>query len=484
MDIQEKLLQLPFTFQVLVAVFVLLLIYLNYTGVSKVERGQAPPGPKPLPVLGNMLLLNLKRPDDSLCELSKKYGSVFTIYFGPKKVVVLAGYKTVKQALVNHAEAFGDRELPPIVKNVFKGHGIVFSNGENWRDMRRFALTNLRNFGMGKRMGEESIIEEAQHLIRSFDNFKGTAFDTGWPVNYAVSNVVCVIVYGRRFAYDDPRFQAAIGRCKNNTQLFGSPYVLLNNSYPWLKPLLKDVRDLIGLTDQTNEIQGYITSRKETSDKSDQNTTPFHDNNLLFSVVNLFGAGTDSTATTIRWGLLLMSKYPHIQDKVHEEIDRVIGGRQPVAEDRKSLPYTDAVIHETQRFADIVPLPDTHITNCDVHFQGFFIEKGTPVLPLLSSVLRDESEWANPYTFHPEHFLDDQGRFVKRDAFMPFSAGRRACVGESLARMELFIFFTSLLQRFRFTAPPGVSEDELDLTPVVGLTANPTPHKLCALDRS
>ncbi|XP_038594155.1 cytochrome P450 2K1-like [Micropterus salmoides] len=108
---------------------------------------------------------------------------------------------------------------------------------------------------------------------------------------------------------------------------------------------------------------------------------------------------------------------------------------------------------------------------------------GTTVFPLLTSVLYDESEWESPHTFNPSHFLDEEGKFVRRDAFMPFSAGRRVCLGESLAKMELFLLFTSLLQRFRFTPPPGVTEDKLDLTPVVGLTLTPSAHKLCAVSR-
>ncbi|MCJ8739477.1 hypothetical protein PDJAM_G00047690 [Pangasius djambal] len=125
-----------------------------------------------------------------------------------------------------------------------------------------------------------------------------------------------------------------------------------------------------------------------------------------------------------------------------------------------------------------------HTTSCDVNFNGFFIKKGTTVYPLLMSALRDESQWKSPHTFNPENFLDEQGRFVKQDAFMPFPAGRRACLGESLARMELFLFFSSLLQHFRFTPPPGVSEDQLDITGVVGITVNPSPHKLCAVKRT
>ncbi|XP_074513316.1 cytochrome P450 2K1-like [Sebastes fasciatus] len=205
--------------------------------------------------------------------------------------------------------------------------------------------------------------------------------------------------------------------------------------------------------------------------------------NLVSSVGNIFAAGTDTTGTTLRWALLIMAKYPQIQDQVQEELSRVVGSRQVKVEDRMNLPYTDAVIHETQRLANILPISIPHITSTDVTFQGYFIRKGTPVYPLMTSVLWDESEWETARTFNPAHFLDKNGKFVKRDAFIPFSAGRRACPGESLARVELFLFFTFLLQRFRFTPPPGVTEDELDLTPFVGFTLNPSPHELCAVSR-
>uniref|UniRef100_A0A3P8SBQ1 Uncharacterized protein n=1 Tax=Amphiprion percula TaxID=161767 RepID=A0A3P8SBQ1_AMPPE len=106
--------------------------------------------------------------------------------------------------------------------------------------------------------------------------------------------------------------------------------------------------------------------------------------------------------------------------------------------------------------------------------------QGTTVFPLLTSVLYDDSEWESPHTFNHAHFLNQEGKFIWRDVFMVFSACR-VCVGESMVRMELFLFFTSLLQRFRFTAPPGVSEDQLDVTPAVGLTLSPPPQQLCAV---
>ncbi|XP_071375995.1 cytochrome P450 2K1-like [Centroberyx affinis] len=482
------------------AVF-LLVLYLFSSSFSSQEKGKEPPGPKPLPLLGNLLQLDLKRPHLTLCKLSKQYGSVFTVYFGPKKVVVLAGYKTVNQALVDHAVEFGDREILPIGRDLGGPHGILFANGESWKEMRRFALTNLRDFGMGKKAIEEKIIEESQHLIKVFEKHQGKAFNNTQPVNDAVSNIICTIVYGSRCEYNDPEFTTMVNRASENIQLTGSPSIQLYNNFPWLckwvgnrmhlkknfaanrEQMTKLIRPLKE-TLNTQICRGFVDSflaRKQSLEESGNMNTYYNNENLLSTVGNLFAAGTDTTGTTLRWGLLLMAKYPHMQDQVQVELSSVIGSRQVRAEDRKNLPYTNAVIHETQRLASILPISIPHNTSQDVTFQGYFIGKGTTVFPLLASVLWDETEWESPHTFNPAHFLDKDGKFVKRDAFMPFSAGRRVCLGESLARMELFLFFTSLLQHFRFTPPPGVTEDELDLTPAIGFSLNPSPHQLCAV---
>ncbi|KAM6957231.1 cytochrome P450 2K1-like [Aplochiton taeniatus] len=497
------LLQSPSSVTLLGAFLFLLVLYLLSSSLGSQLQGTEPPGPKPLPLLGNLLQLNLKKPDDSLCELSKKYGSVFQIYLGPKKVVVLAGYKTVKEALLNHAEEFGDRDVPPIFHDLNEGHGIIFANGDSWKEMRRFALTNLRDYGMGKKMSEEKIIEETHNLIDVFEQFEGKAFDTYQPVNCASSNIICNIVIGSRFEYDDPEFTSMVDRANENVRLVGTLPIQLYNMFPWIykfsgtrRMFMRNVyANKKQITDWTSRLRetlnpqmcrGFIDSflvHKHHLEKSGTVSSQYNKNNLMTCVSNLFAAGTDTTGTTLRWGLLLMAKYPHVQDQVQEELNRVIGSRQVLVEDRKNLPFTDAVIHETQRLANITPMAIPHKTSQDITFKGFFIKKGTAVFPLLTSVHRDESQWEKPYTFYPAHFLNEDGTFVKKEAFIPFSIGRRACLGEGLARMELFLFFTSLIQRFRFTPPPGVTEEELDLSPSVGFTLNPSPHKLCAISR-
>ncbi|CAJ1077867.1 cytochrome P450 2K1-like [Xyrichtys novacula] len=488
MEIFKLFLQSSSLTSLLEALVVLLLLYfIFFSNFRSKEARKEPSGPKPLPLLGNLLQLDPKIPYNTLLQLSKEYGSVFTVYLGLKKVVVLAGYKTVKEALVNHADEFGGRDPILLLHERNEGHGVLWSNGDSWREMRRFSLSNLKDFGMGKRACEDKITEECEHLIQLFLQFKGEAFDTTQPVYYPVANIICSMVYGSRFEYDSPELASLLGRIYKLGPLLGSPSVKAYNLFPWVFKWIANRKEFHRLeTLNPLRCRGFMDAflvKKQKLEESGITNSHFHDENLLMTVSNLFSAGTDTTATTLRWGLLLMAKHPKIQNQVQEELSRVIGSRQVRLDDRKNLPFTNAVIHETQRMANIAPIAIPHKTTRDVTFQGHFIKKGTAVYPLLTSVLFDEDEWETPHTFSPAHFLDKDGKFVKRDAFLPFSAGPRVCLGESLARMELFLFFTTLLQHFHFTPPPGVSVDEFDVTPQLLLFLEPPPHKLCATPR-
>uniref|UniRef100_A0A665UG02 Uncharacterized protein n=1 Tax=Echeneis naucrates TaxID=173247 RepID=A0A665UG02_ECHNA len=409
-------------------------------------------------------------------SFSRKYGSVFTVYLGPKKVVVLAGYQAVKEALVGCAEEFGEREIFA-VHGFLINSGIVWANGDSWKEMRRFALTSLKDFGMGKKASENKVIEECDKLTELFMKSDGETVDVAQLIQCATSNVISSLVYGNRFQYDDPEFISLVNRATRRLQLMVSPSVQMYNLFPRLCQWIPNRREFQNI-DADVKKQNLMLFRqlKETLNPQmcrglidaflmfcflqDSGITDnhFHDENLLKSITNLFSAGTDTTATTVIFGLQLLAKNLEIQDQVREELNRVVRGRQVVVGDRKNLPFTNAVMHEIQRMVKIAPMGIPHRTAKDVTFHGYFIEKGTVVYPLLASVLLDETEWERPYSFYPAHFLDKDGNFVKRDAFLPFSAGRRVCLGEGLARMEVFIFLATILQRFSFSLPAGVSD--------------------------
>ncbi|XP_054831455.1 cytochrome P450 2K6-like [Eublepharis macularius] len=463
-----------------------------------------PPGPKPLPLIGNLHQLDLKRPYRTMLKLSKQYGPVFTLQTGFQKMVVLTGYETVKEALVNQADAFAERPMIPIFEDYQKGNGVVFAHGENWKVMRRFALTTLRDYGMGKRIIEDRIVEECHCLIQKFESFKGKPFENTAIMNAAAANIIVSVLLGKRYEYEDLSFVKLLHLFNESTRLLGSPSVTLYNMFPALGFLFGGRRTVLNnrtevynfiqetfiehlkeldVNDQRSFIDAFLIRQQEEQNKNKINGF-FHNGNLKAVVDDLFGAGTETTSTTLRWALLLMMKYPEIQKRVQEEITKVIGSAEPRIEHRAKLPYTDAVVHEVQRFANIIPTNVPHATTVDVTLGGYFIPKGTHIVPLLYSVLYDETQWEKPLKFYPEHFLDSEGNFVKRDAFLPFSAGRRLCAGENLAKMELFLFFASLLQRFTFQPAPGISKEDLDLTPAVGFTTPPMPYHFCALPRA
>ncbi|KAJ0069644.1 hypothetical protein NL108_011935 [Boleophthalmus pectinirostris] len=152
-------------------------------------------------------------------------------------------------------------------------------------------------------------------------------------------------------------------------------------------------------------------------------------------------AGTDTTSNTLLFGFLYLMARPHIQERCQQEIDRVREGKD------------SAVIHEVQRTANTVPLGPFHSTTRDTELMGYSIPKGTIVIPNLSSALSEEGQWKFPHEFNPENFLNHKGEFVKPDAFLPFSAGLRVCLGEGLARMELFLIMVTLLRKFSFIWP-------------------------------
>ncbi|XP_069584348.1 cytochrome P450 2K1-like isoform X2 [Ranitomeya imitator] len=475
-----------------------LLFVLFFFGWKK-NAYNLPPGPRPLPIIGNLHILDMKRPYLTMHELSKKYGAVYTLQLGVEKVIVICGYEAVKDALVNHADEFSGRPKVTMFDEMYKGHGIILSTNDNWRAMRRFTLSTLRDFGMGKETIERKIAEESDFLVQKFRSYKGEPFDNINNINAAVFNIIIYILLSTRFDYEDPTLLKMLKMIHEIDILTGSPMAVLYNTYPsvmrWFTSVAKKaIRNLNGLhvfiqeaftnhrkqldvNDQRNLIDSFLVKQRE---EKPNPKLYFTNENLTQLVADLFEAGMETSSITLRWGLLLMMKYPEIQKKVQSEIDKVIGTNEPQVIHRKEMPYTDAVIHEIQRFGNIVPANVSHATTQDVNFRGYLLPKGIQVIPLLTSVLNDKNHFVKANEFYPEHFLDSSGNFVRNEAFMPFSAGKRSCAGENLAKMELYLFFTRLLQNFTFKAPPGAT---LDLTPAVGFIASPMPYKMCAIPR-
>ncbi|XP_070627170.1 cytochrome P450 2A13 [Bos indicus] len=465
-------------------------------------KGKLPPGPTPLPFIGNYLQLNTEQMCNSLIKISEHYGPVFTVHLGTRQIVVLCGYDAVKEALVDQAEEFSGRGKQATFDWLFKGYGVAFSNGERAKQLRRFSITTLRDFGVGKRGIEERIQEEAGFLIEAFRDTRGAFIDPTFFLSRTVSNVISSIVFGDRFDYEDKQFlsllRMMLGSFQFTATSTGQLYEMFYSVMKYLPgPQQQAFKELQGLEDfiakkveqnqrtlDPNSPRDFIDSFLIRMQEEKENpNTEFYRKNLVMTTLSLFFAGTETVSTTMRYGFLLLMKHPDVEAKIHEEIDRVIGkNRQPKFEDRAKMPYTEAVIHEIQRFGDMIPMGLPRRVTKDTKFRDFLLPKGTEVFPMLGSVLRDPKFFSNPRDFNPQHFLDEKGQFKKSDAFVPFSIGKRYCFGEGLARMELFLFFTTIMQNFRFKSPQ--SPQDINVSPkLVGFATIPPNYTMSFLPR-
>jgi len=181
--------------------------------------------------------------------------------------------------------------------------------------------------------------------------------------------------------------------------------------------------------------------------------------------------GTDTTSITLNWALLFAVKYPEMQRRIQEELDEACGrSRHPLWCDRQRTPFSEAFLHEAQRLGDVVPNGVVRATNASVQLSGFAIPPRATVMPLLTTVMKDPYLFADPLNFKPERFLDDEGVFTSGPHVLAFGVGKRRCLGEMLARIELYLFFTGLLHHFTVEPMPG--EDLLEST-LPGSVAQP-----------
>ncbi|MBN3306332.1 CP2G1 protein, partial [Amia calva] len=427
-------------------------------------------------------------------QLSERYGPVLTVYLGRKRCVVLVGYKAVQEALVDHSESFGGREPIPFFNRINRGYGLGISNGERWRQLRQFTVTTLRDFNMGKNKLETWIHEEARHLIEELEYTKGSPSDPTLLLNLSVSNVICSLVFGSRFDYQDQRFLRLLQLLKEMVHGMRGPWVQVRRGSrqsksthvaqqlaDFMEDSVKEHKQTLRSTRPRDFIDCFLLRQEQEKNNSD---SEFNSHNLIYTILGLFIAGTETTSTTLRYILMLLIKYPQVQGEDGKKYTRQVDmqPRGHSLEDRTAMPFTDAVIHESQRLLDTVPMNLPHMATQDIFFRGYTIPKGTMVIPLLHSVLQDQEHWVSPDAFNPHHFLDEQGRFKRHPAFMAFSAGKRVCAGENLARAELFIFLVSLLQRFSFSCPLGPAS--ICITPERSAFASvPQSYQLIATPR-
>ncbi|KAM4028289.1 cytochrome P450 2C8-like isoform 3-T3 [Anomaloglossus baeobatrachus] len=463
-----------------IAVSILLIFtFLLFFWRKQKKLNLLPPGPAPLPLLGTPKYVGEGAACKYFPELYRKYGPVFTIWKLMDPIVVLCGYEAVKDALLNQGEEFSGRPFSPVIDLYSDGYSFPSISGERWRQLRRFTITSLRNNGMGKSSMKRRVFDESKNLIQAVRETSGKPFNPLTLMSCAVGNITSYALLSKHFHYKSPELQEMIIVTRKFIANTHSTLHEIGNTFPFLlkipflqekifresshlksfiKKYVEDHKRSLDPAAPRDFIDYFLLKIKEEENRSESN---FSENSLIVTLMALLAAGTETTSRTLNFCLILISNYPEVQAKVQQEIDEVTGSAHaPEMMDRAQMPYTNAVVHEIQRVMDLAPVAHYHAVTEETQFRGFTIPKGTTVIPFISSVLSDPTQWETPEDFNPGHFLDEKGQFQLKPAFMAFSAGKRICAGESLARMEIFLLFSALLQKFTFTLPPGTGRQD------------------------
>ncbi|KAI8498043.1 cytochrome P450 2 sub U member 1 [Branchiostoma belcheri] len=447
------------------------------------RRRNLPPYPAGrVPVLGHLLALG-RAPHLKLTAWRRQYGDVFTVRMGMEDVVVLNGYTAVKDALVDRSELFATRPPLYLLDTMADfGKDIVGARwGTGFKQRKRFATAVMKNLGMKGGTGSimENIREEANCLRNMIAEYNGRPFDIAHDVTVAVANVICTVVMGKRYDYRDETFRELSGAVVTVMDEVQAGQII--NVFPLLRFVpgvnraginaLKDQFKVEHVMRQEISRHRENLNRENPRDLLDfclleiekqEKVEGLTEQNVLYMAQNLFFAGIITTTNTLLWSLLYMTLNPDVQNKVQQELDAVVGESLPALSHRSQLPYVNACLLEVMRIRPIAPLSIPHATTEMVKVREYVIPKGTQVLLNLNSLHMDPAYWPDPDRFDPGRFLDAEGR--------------RVCLGEQLARMELFLFFSTLLQSFTFQSPEDAPRPTTE--GVNHATLRPHPFKL------
>ena len=280
---------------------------------------------------------------------------------------------------------------------MFLSKGVLSASGEPWTELRRFAVTTLRGLGVGKSSFEDHITTETKCLIEELNKLNGKRTNPKHLLENAVSNVICSVIFGKRFEYTDERFQRLLAILSQIFELTGAggavqfvpifakmqflpivkKYIKINLSFEGILNQLLYTRSAHEEEENENPRDFVGAFLKEMNAKKKQGLKTFlTPATMHYTFGDLFGAGTETTTTTLYWALLYMIAFPDIQSRVQQEIDDAAGrNRLPRLSDKPELPYTEAVLHEVQRIGSIIPLGVPHKCMEDVTLRGYVFQQ-------------------------------------------------------------------------------------------------------------
>ena len=455
-----------------------------------------PPGPRGLPVFGSLLEI---RHDTHIAidRLVKRYGDICLLRFGSVPTVIIS-----EPALLH--EAFGkselaDRWVSEIMDTLSGQKDLVLAPyGDHWRQMQRFANRELLSARNIENVRELHIQHVVDGLVAQMAAMGDADELVSPPAMTARSNSTLMFrsIFGQRENATSEFMEQREALLDYITWIFSSATATnLADYIPWLRflpnnavkeatrqaeiggaiirSLVEDARNRPGLDlSAPSSLVEVMLARVEAGEITEEMTWDL--------CMDLLIAGTDTSAQTVNWFLLLMANNPSIQSKAHEELDRVIGRDSlPTVDDRTRLPFVFACLAESMRYRTIGPLGLPHKASEDTEIGGYLIPAGTQVLGNIYSIHHDPRYWDSPEEFRPERFLAQEDGSMSpaftSPAYLPFGTGHRRCPGRRFAETTVWLHITPMLHRLRFETPDGnpITEDE-----AFGLAISPNPYSL------
>jgi len=475
-----------------------------------------PPGPRlPLPIIGDSYKMTHGSLTATIKSMRKQYGDVFGFYLTSNwKVVFVCDPQLLNQ--VAFSKDFSSRHNKQMWHRIRGGAslgrdvpGVLTSSGQTWVEQRRFCLSTLRDFGFGKQTMEEFILEELDKFIESLEAKSAAGTN---PINpkdqlgASIINSLWRMISGTTYKQDDKQLADLTKKVHYLITELSKPTIHIAMQYRFFEEVFerlglmyvyKAIGSLIAAADEaietnakqfdstqppSNFIEAYLAKMQAETDPKSSFYGASGMLNLQNDLIDLFAAGVETTTSTLTWAIYFMVKHPEIQVRVQRELDDIAGtgGRQLMMSDRAMTPYTEAVLLEVQRRGNILPLAGPHTSPADrvTRIGKYEIPPNTKVLFAIGEVHNDPAIFENPESFNPDRFISKDGTFKAHPQVIPYGIGKRRCLGESLAKSQLYLYFTRILQLYHLEARTELTDKTND-----GLAVSPKHFEVSFVPR-